>query len=319
MHSFARERRRGLFFSSPVYKMRSGHTPNGRPGGSTVLNSATTSTFTSILVISLRGLFPDSHHREIIRTFKDSRNSAVSAGRTAMSEEELEAFWNNGRVLLGAGLDREVTTHGLISVLEGTKTQILSAPDPYDPDKRFLVYQSIFTLPDEVEWMVHAYLHEVLSSQLRVSSYLHITVRAGPITDIPSFDEAFLVHKARRPSRDFAFKAIIDSARLGSDKPPLHFHPHQEGYYPVRPWVHHRVYHPPTPTENNDVGNGDGTNSILPFVVSAQETKEIFNLDIMAFQNWYVYQDEVLRAGAEMSLIKVLNMYNAGGTYFSLP
>lgn len=80
------------------------------------------------------------------------------------------------------------------------------------------------------------------------------------------------------------------------------------GELPVRPWAQHRMYQPLAPTENNNVGHEAGTNSIVRFLVSGQETEEVFKLDSMSFQNWYGYQDEVVRTGAKMDMIQVLSV-----------
>ncbi|KAI1097236.1 hypothetical protein F4804DRAFT_328183 [Jackrogersella minutella] len=34
------------------------------------------------------------------------------------------------------------------------------------------------------------------------------------------------------------------------------------------------------------------------FILSGQETAELFKLDTVFFQNWYEYQDEIIRTGA---------------------
>lgn len=82
------------------------------------------------------------------------------------------------------------------------------------------------------------------------------------------------------------------------------------GELPVLPWARHRIWQPPTPAENGDASHESGSGSIVRFRVSAQETEEVFKLDCISFQNWYGYQDEVVRAGGKLDMIQVLSVSN---------
>ncbi|KAI1437417.1 hypothetical protein GGR50DRAFT_71568 [Xylaria sp. CBS 124048] len=123
---------------------------------------------------------------------------------------------------------------------------------------------------------------------------------------------------------------------VARQKPPLHFHPYQEEYIEVlqgclavevdgveqilsrgdgefnlRPWTHHRLYSPITEVE----GKEDKT----VFLLSGQDTDEMFRLDTVFFENWYAYQDLIVMNGKKFDLIQVMSMFDAGGSYLSLP
>ncbi|KAL8821628.1 MAG: hypothetical protein Q9223_000371 [Gallowayella weberi] len=132
---------------------------------------------------------------------------------------------------------------------------------------------------------------------------------------------------------------------LGTQKPPAHFHPYQSEYVQVlqgrmgleingcervlgpeagqieiKPWTIHRLFPPPPlpPSEGAEEDNG-AANDTTRFLLSGSETSEAFRLDIAFFQNWYGYQDEVVKSGARMDLIQVLCMFDAGGSYMAAP
>ncbi|KAI0517437.1 hypothetical protein F5B22DRAFT_104796 [Xylaria bambusicola] len=129
-------------------------------------------------------------------------------------------------------------------------------------------------------------------------------------------------------------------------KPPLHFHPYQEEYIEVlegrlaveiegvehvlapkdgelkvRPWCNHRLYSPVTDllgeahAEFDDGWDGEKT----VFLLSGEDTDEMFRLDTVFFENWYAYQDLVVVKGEKIDLIQVMSMFDAGGSYLSLP
>lgn len=79
------------------------------------------------------------------------------------------------------------------------------------------------------------------------------------------------------------------------------------GEFLVRPWVNHRLY-PPAGYE------GD-----IRFLLAGEETPELFQLDTIFFENWYGYQDETVVVGKGVDLIQVLSMFDAGGSYMSVP
>ncbi len=131
-----------------------------------------------------------------------------------------------------------------------------------------------------------------------------------------------------RPDRAFYFDVIfqLDNPYLvtlaSGEKPPLHFHPHQEEYIEVlegqlgvevegkeykltpsdgellvRPWQNHRLYPLVDP--------GSKTTR---FLLSGEKTSTAFRLDTVFFQNWYRYQEEVVLTGGKLDLIQVMNV-----------
>ncbi|KAI2465118.1 hypothetical protein F4781DRAFT_410508 [Annulohypoxylon bovei var. microspora] len=144
------------------------------------------------------------------------------------------------------------------------------------------------------------------------------------------------------PDRVFAYEVtfLLQHPRViavASQKPPLHFHPHQEEYLQVlegrlafeiegkervlgpedgevgvRPWTNHRLYSP--------VSEGTETDSkVTRFLLSADSTPELFRLDTVFFENWYAYQDQIVVKGDKVDLVQVMSMFDAGGSYLSLP
>ncbi|PYH43917.1 cupin domain-containing protein [Aspergillus saccharolyticus JOP 1030-1] len=139
------------------------------------------------------------------------------------------------------------------------------------------------------------------------------------------------------PPLVFSFEVTFHLARwppsLRNIKPPKHFHPYQEEYvevlegflcvevgnqahiltpqsgqFRIPPWVNHRLYPPP--------GVTDGT---IRFLLSGQDTAESFKLDTIFFTNWYGYQEETVVVGKRVDMIQVMCMFDAGGSYLSLP
>ncbi|KAI0145352.1 hypothetical protein GGR57DRAFT_301020 [Xylariaceae sp. FL1272] len=163
---------------------------------------------------------------------------------------------------------------------------------------------------------------------------------------IVAFGGALTVSERSHPQRAFALEATFHLDRLGDSrgvgkegKPPLHFHPHQDEYvevlqgklvvevegrinilepghpeFSVRRWHNHRLYHLQPP----DV-SGDGETQILRFLLSGESTKASFKLDKMFFQNWYGYQDAVVTGNIKASIFQTMSMFDAGGSYLSLP
>lgn len=114
-------------------------------------------------------------------------------------------------------------------------------------------------------------------------------------------------------------------------KPPMHFHPYQQEYIQVlegrlcveidgveriltiddgeiviKAWAHHRLYPPP-----RDGQNGNKT----VFLLSGDDTPEVFKLDFVFFQNWYAYQDECVANGGKFDPIQVMSVSDAS-THF---
>ncbi|KAI2607914.1 hypothetical protein GGR54DRAFT_396669 [Hypoxylon sp. NC1633] len=144
------------------------------------------------------------------------------------------------------------------------------------------------------------------------------------------------------PDRLFAYEVtfLLQHPRViavASQKPPLHFHPHQEEYVQVlegrlaievegeervlssedgevalRPWTSHRLYSPVAES-------GEANLKVTKFMLSAESTPELFRLDTVFFENWYAYQDRIVVKGEKVDLIQVMSMFDAGGSYLSLP
>ncbi|KAI2643726.1 hypothetical protein GGS21DRAFT_497870 [Xylaria nigripes] len=133
-------------------------------------------------------------------------------------------------------------------------------------------------------------------------------------------------------------------AAVASKKPPLHFHPYQEEYIEVlhgqlavevegvehilrstdgefrlRPWSHHRLYSPVTEVKAQFVANDGLECEKTVFLLSGEDTDEMFRLDTVFFENWYAYQDRIVVQGEKINLIQVMSMFDAGGSYLALP
>ena len=75
---------------------------------------------------------------------------------------------------------------------------------------------------------------------------------------------------------------------------------------------HHRLF-PHFGREGGDgEGEGDGEKKTV-FVLSGEESGEVFQLDTVFFQNWYGYQDRFVSEGKGPSLVQVMSVS------FSLP
>ncbi|KAI0814718.1 hypothetical protein GGR55DRAFT_444814 [Xylaria sp. FL0064] len=144
---------------------------------------------------------------------------------------------------------------------------------------------------------------------------------------------------------------------VAAQKPPLHFHPYQEEYvevlegrlavevegvehvlgpshgeFKLRPWCNHRLYSPVTDVrgqqlpdkeykdeEEEEEGDDGWDGEKTVFLLSGQDTDEMFRLDTVFFENWYAYQDLVVVKGEKINLVQVMSMFDAGGSYLSLP
>jgi hypothetical protein len=120
-------------------------------------------------------------------------------------------------------------------------------------------------------------------------------------------------------------------AAVAAQKPPLHFHPYQEEYIEViegrlavevegiehvlspkdgefrlEPWCNHRLYSPVTEVggQAKDGWNGEKT----MFLLSGQDTDEMFRLDDVFFENWYAYQDLIVVKGEKVNLVQVMSV-----------
>ncbi|KAL7624893.1 hypothetical protein AAE478_004107 [Parahypoxylon ruwenzoriense] len=133
------------------------------------------------------------------------------------------------------------------------------------------------------------------------------------------------------PDRVFAYEVtfLLQHPRVvsvASQKPPLHFHPHQEEYLEVlegrlaievegkerilrpedgevtfRPWTNHRLYSPVSDKVKDD------NLKVTKFLLSAESTPEMFRLDTVFFENWYAYQDQIVVKGERVDLIQVMS------------
>lgn len=86
----------------------------------------------------------------------------------------------------------------------------------------------------------------------------------------------------------------------------------------VEKWVGHRLYPPPRLSEEGrGVGPAEGEGGkggkeggeegeITKFWLWGEETQEAYQLDTVFFQNWYGYQDEVVKKGGGMDMMQVL-------------
>ncbi|KAF2238881.1 hypothetical protein EV356DRAFT_504211 [Viridothelium virens] len=154
-----------------------------------------------------------------------------------------------------------------------------------------------------------------------------------------AFNGAILTHVIPHPVRAFAFTVRFTEtawpSQVRRQKPPMHFHPHQEEYIEVtegrlcvevegkefvyskhdgeitiKPGMNHRLY---PPGEFFDGGFD------ITFTLSAQATPLPFQLDTIFFENWYGYQDEVILTGKRMDILQVMSMFDAGGSYLTFP
>ncbi|EED11997.1 conserved hypothetical protein [Talaromyces stipitatus ATCC 10500] len=156
--------------------------------------------------------------------------------------------------------------------------------------------------------------------------------------------ETHIFNESIDPPRAFAFEVIfyphLWPATLLTKKPPMHFHPFQKEYIQVlagrlcveqsgqvrtltptdgevciKPWVNHRLY----PSDDDLLRAAeDGRGDPVRFLIAGQETNKVFRLDTIFFENWYGYQDEILTE-KQLDLVQVLTMFDAGGSYLSLP
>ncbi|KAI1651489.1 uncharacterized protein F4817DRAFT_356002 [Daldinia loculata] len=110
---------------------------------------------------------------------------------------------------------------------------------------------------------------------------------------------------------------------LGSQKPPLHFHPYQEEYVQVLAGrlaaeVNGREVIL-IPSDGEFCLRPWPMDSTTKFLLSGQQTLKAFKLDNVFFQSWYAYQDEIVIGGKKPNPIQVISTFDAGGSYLSLP
>ncbi|KAI1308774.1 hypothetical protein F5Y03DRAFT_81682 [Xylaria venustula] len=170
---------------------------------------------------------------------------------------------------------------------------------------------------------------------------------------IPAFEGGIVTRIIDHPhnsSRAFAYEVTFHLRHprilaVAAQKPPLHFHPYQEEYieilegrlavevdgvehilgpengeFKLRPWCNHRLYSPVTDVQGHAMAyeeGWDGEKTV--FLLSGQDTDEMFRLDTVFFENWYAYQDLIVVKGEKINLVQVMSMFDAGGSYLSLP
>ncbi|KAI1326339.1 hypothetical protein F5Y16DRAFT_400408 [Xylariaceae sp. FL0255] len=148
-----------------------------------------------------------------------------------------------------------------------------------------------------------------------------------------------------KPDRAYAYEAQfrLDHALtpiLFSQRPPMHFHPYQDEYISVvsgklvvdvdgrqhiltpedgelcvKAWSNHRLY----PLYPSEIGE-DGTTSLETTIrASGQQSGRAYQEDILFLENWSKYQEDVVLNNKKISLIQVLCMFDAGGSYLSPP
>ncbi|KAK8101788.1 uncharacterized protein PG998_006802 [Apiospora kogelbergensis] len=89
----------------------------------------------------------------------------------------------------------------------------------------------------------------------------------------------------------------------------------------------HHTWYPSIAQVEDGRERNDSTNDISSrrdygvsrVVVSGDTTPELLRLDWAFFENWYSYQDACFKKGRAIDLIQVMCMYDAGGSYLSLP
>ncbi|KAI1145857.1 hypothetical protein F4825DRAFT_226612 [Nemania diffusa] len=154
---------------------------------------------------------------------------------------------------------------------------------------------------------------------------------------------AVSARQLRHPDRAFAFEVTLDlerGAEFFSQKPPTHFHvqeeyieatqgrvgleldgreivltPGPDARFDIPPYVHHRSY--PLPLDRQEAGDTQ-----VKFLLSGGNRLDdpaATKLHPIFFENWYKYQDAFVVHGAPIDLIQVFCMFDAGGTYLSLP
>lgn len=144
-----------------------------------------------------------------------------------------------------------------------------------------------------------------------------------------SLDGAVSTRVIHHPDRSFAFEVTMDlikGARHFSHKPPLHFHTNQDEYiqaaqgkialelegkevvfspgqdeFCIKAWANHRSY--PIELERQDANT-----AIVKFLLSGAKTPEIYGLDLLFFENWYHYQEQVVKNGGKINFIQVLSV-----------
>lgn len=83
----------------------------------------------------------------------------------------------------------------------------------------------------------------------------------------------------------------------------------KDGEICLQPWRNHRLYSPVTEPGEQIKGHGDGWDGEKTvFLLSGEDTDEMFRLDTVFFENWYAYQDLVVVKGQKINLLQVMSV-----------
>ncbi|PHH72901.1 hypothetical protein CDD80_4187 [Ophiocordyceps camponoti-rufipedis] len=139
--------------------------------------------------------------------------------------------------------------------------------------------------------------------------------------------------------RAFRFEVIFrtDHVRLrDAPKPPMHFHVYQEEYVEVLEGVlvveldgKEHVLRPgdgiltlPRGVDHRTYPLDGGEKKKVRMLLVGEQSSSPFKLELAFFENWYAYQEHMFQSGKWLDPIQVLcvlKMFDAAGTYFTLP
>ena len=135
-----------------------------------------------------------------------------------------------------------------------------------------------------------------------------------------------LPHDAERAFRfEITFYPNHPRLRDMPAKPPQHFHPFQDEYVSVSEGALtvevEGIEHILQPGQPEFVLRRDVNHCLFPprgeawkdnhrvrATLSAENTGTVFSLDLVFFENWYAYQEQVVVHGARLDLIQVMSV-----------
>lgn len=154
-----------------------------------------------------------------------------------------------------------------------------------------------------------------------------------------SLDGAVSSRAIHHPERSFAFLGTMDLVKGTSffeKKPPLHFHANQDEYiqavegaigvevegeeivlkpehpeYLIAAWANHRSY--PLETARQAPGC-----NVVRFLLSSEKTSDPFQLNTLFFENWYKYQNDIMKGNGKIDLVQVLSVRSSNNACRSL-
>ncbi|KAI1264446.1 hypothetical protein F5Y18DRAFT_390466 [Xylariaceae sp. FL1019] len=161
------------------------------------------------------------------------------------------------------------------------------------------------------------------------------------------FDGALRTRIFTDPDYAYSFEARFRldhalSPKLFSQQPPMHFHPYQDEFIRVvtgslvvdvngkrhvltpddeelcvRAWSNHRLYplYPVDPPTNST----NGSTLETKVRVRGQQSHRSFQEDILFLENLTGYQEDIVMNKKPLSLLQVVCMFDAGGSYLSPP